>query len=324
MMLRVRPAQCTTMVAWGSGARSAMCRATSPLGAAAAAGNGGPSVLLRRTRVEEDDLLPPLLESVQLLRVHLGHLVHDLDLLAEVLAGDVHPPLRRMAVRRPPVDAAFEHGHPAKSHPLEGGGGEGCPPAIVVADDHPGARERHETRHPVLELAAGHEACAGNMRIVVLARLAHVDEGAGALRVEQRFESSRGHLLRHVWFGSSAMGSGRPPRGDEGLGLRRGLYSRETPSSSHSRKRANIDKRQLDTQNGRTDAPRRIPRARQFLRPADPQFALRLPWPPLGARRRRPTDRAAGRDTPRGQVKEESQFDEMISRAGDLSPADSA
>src|SRR5882724_9472022 len=33
MMLRVRPAQCTTMVALGSGARSAMCRATSPLGA---------------------------------------------------------------------------------------------------------------------------------------------------------------------------------------------------------------------------------------------------------------------------------------------------
>ena len=33
MMLRVRPAQCTTMVASGSGARSAMCITTSPLGA---------------------------------------------------------------------------------------------------------------------------------------------------------------------------------------------------------------------------------------------------------------------------------------------------
>ena len=32
-MLRVRPAQCTTTVASGSGTRSAMCMATSPLGA---------------------------------------------------------------------------------------------------------------------------------------------------------------------------------------------------------------------------------------------------------------------------------------------------
>src|SRR4029453_7357646 len=139
-----------------------------------------------------------------------------LNLLAEVLAGDVDPPLRGIASRAPPVDAALQHGDPPKPHPLESGRGEGGAAAVVVAPDHLGARERHEARHAVLELATRHEARPGNVRVVVLARLAHVDEGAGALRVEQGFESGRGHLLWHVWFGSSAMEWGRPQRGDGG------------------------------------------------------------------------------------------------------------
>src|SRR5262249_14888874 len=75
----------------------------------APAGDAEATELLGRTRVENDELLAALEPRGQILRLHLGDVVHNLHLLAEVLARNVHAPLGRQPLGDPAVDAAVEH-----------------------------------------------------------------------------------------------------------------------------------------------------------------------------------------------------------------------
>jgi hypothetical protein len=137
MMLRVRPAQFTMIVVSRSisFAMSVMRSASSPPGTLRPPGMQKAPELLRRARVEDDELLAILDALREVLALDLGHVVHDLDLLAEVLARHVHAPLGLEPVGNPAIDAAVEHRHLTIAQALERRRGEPGAPAVVVAHD---------------------------------------------------------------------------------------------------------------------------------------------------------------------------------------------
>src|SRR5207247_2053913 len=139
----------------------------------------------------------PALAPGQLLGVDGGDVVPDLDLLAEVLARDVHPPLGDAILAGPAIDAALEDGHATVAHPLERAGGQRRPPSRVVTHHDLHAPERDEPSGPRLELAAGDRRGARNVGEVVLAGLAHIDQRERRARLEQMGEGGRSDLSRH-------------------------------------------------------------------------------------------------------------------------------
>ena len=143
MMLRVRPAQLTMIAASCSRPLCDVCDAQGKLGSgnAAPSGNGEALVLLRRARVEDYRGAAFLQPRVELIRADVGDVVMDFDSLAEVLAGDVHAPLRRQLRVHPRVDAALNDRHVAVAHALHGVRGQRGAAAVVVAHDNEDARE---------------------------------------------------------------------------------------------------------------------------------------------------------------------------------------
>ena len=115
-------------------------------------------------------------------------MVHHLDLLAEVLAGNVHPPLGLESIGDPAIDPAVEHGHLPIAHPFEGRRREARAPAVVVAHHDRRSLERHGLRQLELELAPCDQARARNVAAVVLAGLPDVDQGERLLALEQALE----------------------------------------------------------------------------------------------------------------------------------------
>src|SRR5215510_1602771 len=183
MMLRVRPAQCTTTSASRSGTSSKIRNASSPPGATAARDGSAP-VFFRGAGIEEDNVLTALLAGVQFLGTHAGHMVHHLHLLPKILAGHIHAPFGGIIHGGPAVDAPVEHLHVVIAHALEGGGGKRRPSSIVVADDDQSALVRHQAPHPKFQLPAWYQAGARDMRTVVFPRFAYVNIGAGRLGIE--------------------------------------------------------------------------------------------------------------------------------------------
>src|SRR4029453_4662834 len=102
-------------------------------GRAPAPGDAEAPVLLRCARVDDEERVATALAARQLVRVDRRHVVLHLHLLAEVLAGDVHAPLRWLLEAGPAIDAALQHRHAGIAHALQRPRGQGRAPAIVVA-----------------------------------------------------------------------------------------------------------------------------------------------------------------------------------------------
>ena len=160
-------------------------------GHAAAAGDAEAPELLGRARIEDDELLALLDARREVLALDLGHVVDHLDLLAEVLARNVHPPLGLESVRDPAVDSAVEHRDLAIAHALQGSRGEPGAPAVVVTHHDGRALEGHRLRRLKLQLPARDQARAGDVATVVLAGLPDVDQGERLLAREQTLECRR-------------------------------------------------------------------------------------------------------------------------------------
>jgi hypothetical protein len=180
MMLRVRPAH-------GLGDVGDAQRQLAP-GHAAAAGDTEAPELFGGTRIEDDELLALLDARREILALDLRDVVNHLDLLAEVLAGDVHPPLGLEPVGDPAVDPAVEHRHLAVAQTLQRSRREPSAPAVVVAHDDWRALEGHRLRHQGLELPPRDQARAGDVATVVLAGFPDVDERERFLALEQALE----------------------------------------------------------------------------------------------------------------------------------------
>ena len=157
-------------------------------GHAAAAGDTEAPELFGGARIEDDELLALLDARREILALDLRDVVNHLDLLAEVLARDVHPPLGLEPVGDPAVDPAVEHRHLAVAQTLQGSRREPSAPAVVVAHDDRRAFEGHGLRHQGFELPPRDQARAGDVATVVLAGFPDVDERERFLALEQALE----------------------------------------------------------------------------------------------------------------------------------------
>src|SRR4029450_12808688 len=137
-------------------------------GYAAAARDAKPPELFRRARIEDDELLAVLDARREILALDLGHVVDHFDLLAEVLARDVHAPLGLESVVDPALDPAVEHGDLAIAQALERARREPGAAAVVVTHHDRRALEGHGLRQLEFQLPARDQARAGNVAAVVL------------------------------------------------------------------------------------------------------------------------------------------------------------
>ena len=100
--------------------------------------------------------------------------MHDLNLLPEVLARNIHAPLRRVLLRYPQVDATVQHGHIGVAEPPQSGSGESRSASIIIAQHHRSRGMRHSGGNLSLKVAPRDQARAGNVCVVELAGLAHI------------------------------------------------------------------------------------------------------------------------------------------------------
>ena len=167
-------------------------------GHAAPTGDAQPLVLLRRARIQDDDLLAAVYALLKLHRIDLRHMMHDLHLLAEVLARHIHAPLRRVLLRNPAVDPPVQHRHIRITQPFQRAGSERSPASIVIAQHHRRRRVRHSVRHLRFKVAARYQARARNMSVVVLTRLANINKRERRAALQQRVKVLRRDCRRHV------------------------------------------------------------------------------------------------------------------------------
>ena len=119
MMLRVRPAQWTTIVVDGSGARLARTQDELCAGYVRAGRDCHRAVLVRPAYVEDDDVGSLLDQRVDVLRWQRGRVPPCLHKLSKCLAVRVDVLKRLEARRAPPLQAALENAHVRVPEPPE-------------------------------------------------------------------------------------------------------------------------------------------------------------------------------------------------------------
>ena len=198
-MLRVRPAQLTMTVVSGSNSAvmSVIRRADSPPGDAAPAGDAEPPVFLRRAGIQNHQLVAPLHPPAQFSGVNFRDVMHHLHLFAEILAGDVDPPLGRVVPADPAVDAPGQHGYLSITEFLQSSGGQGGPAAVIVAQDYRDAGVGNRRGQPELQLPAGYQAGAGDVRTVVFPGFPNVNQGKGRVALQQGIKVFGGDFSGH-------------------------------------------------------------------------------------------------------------------------------
>ena len=167
-------------------------------GHTAPAGDAKTAVLLRRARIQNDHLVAPFHPGMQLNGVNFRHLMHDFHLFAKVLARHIDAPFGGVIQAHPAVDAAVQPGNVAVAHSGGGSNGARRPAAVIIAKDGEGIGMRHGGRQVKLQHPARDEAAAGDMAGVILARLAHINEGKRRRALAQQFvQAGRGNRLGH-------------------------------------------------------------------------------------------------------------------------------
>ena len=123
--------------------------------------------------------------------------MHYFYALAEVLARHIHAPFGRVLLRHPAVDATVQHGHIGVAEPLQSGCGESRSAGIIIAQHHRSRAMRHGGGNLSLKVATRDQARAGNVCVVVLAGLAHINQRERSIAFEQGVEGLGRDCRRH-------------------------------------------------------------------------------------------------------------------------------
>ena len=165
-------------------------------GRAAAPGDAEAPVLLRRARVDDEELVAAALAARQLVRVDGGHVVLHLHLLAEVLAGHVHAPLGGMVEAGPAIDAALQHRHAACSPCAPASGRPGPRAGHCRRTARPGRRGTERAGPCALRAGGAARSCDPGMCARLYSPCSRTSISASAAPVSSRWARVAGAISR--------------------------------------------------------------------------------------------------------------------------------